>query len=332
MATMQLQSLELETPPLPIQPPPSANGIVYGFRTRHLSCIEENDSDSQHGSSMPRGAYDLMQQADETFRKLSLAVEAADEDDDDDDDNDDDADDDDDEHDDIDGHDELDTIPMIDESRLCDADYLDELIATESTLADSGNVEEAEELWQPSFNRNDIMMTSCYGTLNSSFGSDMTTASMAAPAVYGEQLQATPKKAPEKEPLYATPEKRRENNRSFDSTCASQSSSIYGGSMNSSLDLKYMMSVSLGGGGTGGVGTAFNAGNLGNGGISATSTLRGASVPPLDLSLMSSDGISTLDWGSASVTCVLDKGEGNPAEELNEEMAAKCLSAAESGE
>lgn len=330
MATMQLQSLELETPPLPIQPPPPANGIVYGFRTRHLSCIEENDSDSQHGSSMPRGAYDLMQQADETFRKLSLAVEAADEDDDDgDDDNDDD-----DEHDDIDGHDELDTIPMIDESRLCDADYLDELIATESTLADSGNVEEAEEMWQPSFNRNDIMMTSCYGTLNSSFGSDMTTASMAAPA-YGEQLLATPRKAPEKEPLYATPEKRRENNRSFDSTCASQTSSIYGGSMNSSLDLKYMMSVSLGGagggGGTGGVGGAFNAGNLGNGGISATSTLRGASVPPLDLSLMSSDGISALDWGSASVTCVLDKGEGNPAEELNEEMAAKCLSAAESG-
>lgn len=315
MATMQLQSLELETPPLPIQPP--ANGIVYGFRTRHLSCIEENDSDSQHGSSMPRGAYDLMQQADETFRKLSLAVERQLQSEDDEDTEDDD------EHDDIDGHDhELDTIPMIDESRLCDADYLDELIAAEPALADSGNVEDAEEeQWQPSFNRNDIMMTSCYGTLNSSFGSDQ------------QQLLSTPKKAPEKEPLYATPEKRRENNRSFDSTCTSQTSSIYGGSMNSSLDLKYMMSVSLGGvgGGAGGLGAGFNAGNLGNGGISATSTLRGASVPPLDLSLMSSDGVSALDWGSASVTCVLDTGEGNPAEELNEEMAAKCLSAAESG-
>ncbi|XP_017955377.1 protein TANC2 isoform X1 [Drosophila navojoa] len=296
MATMQLQSmdvveLELETPPLPIHPPPniSASGIVYGFRTRHLSCIEENDSDSLHGSSIPR-AYDLMQQADETFQKLNAGQTYATEEDEEDEEGDDD---DDETHTDED-EDVQDTIAMIDESRLCDADYLDELIAEEqqeaasAELADSGNAE--EDFWQPSFNRNDIMMTSCYGTLNSSFGSEMSTPT------------ATPKKAPE--PLYATPEKRRKNNRSFDSTCASQTSSIYGGSMNSSLELNYIMS--------------------------SASTLRGASVPPMDLSLLSNDGISALDWGSASVTCVLDSGHGNPAEELDEETAAKCLSAAES--
>ncbi|XP_064545202.1 protein TANC2 isoform X2 [Drosophila montana] len=305
MATMQLQSmdveqLELETPPLPIQPPPNINasGIVYGFRTRHLSCIEENDSDSLHGSSIPR-AYDLMQQADETFQKLSAGHGYAAEEEEDEEGEDEEA------EEETDDDDALDTIAMIDESRLCDADYLDELIAVEQTqteLADSGNVEE-EDFWQPNFNRNDIMMTSCYGTLNSSFGSDMSA------------VATTPKKAPE--PLYATPEKRRENNRSFDSTCASQTSSIYGGSMNSSLDLKYMMSVSL---------CAAGA----NGGINGTSTLRGASVPPMDLSLMSSDGVSALDWSSASVTCVLDTGDGNPAEELDEQTAAKCISAAES--
>lgn len=297
MATMQLQSmdvaeLELETPPLPIHPPPNipVSGIVYGFRTRHLSCIEENDSDSLHGSSIPR-AYDLMQQADETFQKLNAGKNYATEEEE----EDEKGDDDEDEAHTDEEEDVPDTIAMIDESRLCDADYLDELIAEEqheaanAELADSGNAE--EDFWQPRFNRNDIMMTSCYGTLNSSFGSEMST-----PA-------ATPKKAPE--PLYATPEKRRKNNRSFDSTCASQTSSIYGGSMNSSLELNYIMS--------------------------SASTLRGASVPPMDLSLLSNDGISALDWGSASVTCVLDTGHGNPAEELDEETAAKCLSAAESG-
>ncbi|XP_032587701.1 protein TANC2 isoform X4 [Drosophila mojavensis] len=296
MATMQLQSmdvaeLELETPPLPIHPPPNipVSGIVYGFRTRHLSCIEENDSDSLHGSSIPR-AYDLMQQADETFQKLNAGKNYATEEEE----EDEEGDDDEDEVHTDEEEDVPDTIAMIDESRLCDADYLDELIAEEqheaanAELADSGNAE--EDFWQPRFNRNDIMMTSCYGTLNSSFGSEMST-----PA-------ATPKKAPE--PLYATPEKRRKNNRSFDSTCASQTSSIYGGSMNSSLELNYIMS--------------------------SASTLRGASVPPMDLSLLSNDGISALDWGSASVTCVLDTGHGNPAEELDEETAAKCLSAAES--
>ncbi|XP_017861009.1 PREDICTED: protein TANC2 isoform X1 [Drosophila arizonae] len=296
MATMQLQSmdvaeLKLETPPLPIHPPPNipVSGIVYGFRTRHLSCIEENDSDSLHGSSIPR-AYDLMQQADETFQKLNAGKNYATEEEEEDEEGDEDEDE---AHTDEDD-DAPDTIAMIDESRLCDADYLDELIAEEqheaanAQLADSGNAE--EDFWQPRFNRNDIMMTSCYGTLNSSFGSELST-----PA-------ATPKKAPE--PLYATPEKRRKNNRSFDSTCASQTSSIYGGSMNSSLELNYIMS--------------------------SASTLRGASVPPMDLSLLSNDGISALDWGSASVTCVLDTGHGNPAEELDEETAAKCLSAAES--
>ncbi|KRF85151.1 uncharacterized protein Dvir_GJ11316, isoform E [Drosophila virilis] len=310
MATMQLQSMdveqlvELETPPLPIQPPPNINasGIVYGFRTRHLSCIEENDSDSLHGSSIPR-AYDLMQQADETFQKLSAGQRyAAEEDEGEEEVDDEEAE----AEQETDDDDALDTIAMIDESRLCDADYLDELIAVEQTeqteLADSGNVEE-EDFWQPNFNRNDIMMTSCYGTLNSSFGSDMSA------------VATTPKKAPE--PLYATPEKRREQNRSFDSTCASQTSSIYGGSMNSSLDLKYMMSVSLSAAGA-------------NVGLNGTSTLRGASVPPMDLSLISSDGVSALDWSSASVTCVLDTGDGNPAEELDEQTAAKCISAAES--
>ncbi|ALC44312.1 Cht9 [Drosophila busckii] len=277
MATIQLQTLELEeleTPPLPIQPPPNINasGTVYGFRTRLLSCIEENDTDSVYGSSMPR-AYELMQQADETFQKLNVEEEQQDEL--------------------SDEELEADNIAMIDESRLYEVDYLDELVAEEqqstTELVDSGNVEE-EDCWQPSFNRNDIMNTSCYGTLNNSFGSEALT----------------PKKAPE--PIYATPEKRRESNRSFDSTCtASQSSSIYGGSMNSSLD--HMMSVSA---------------------SAATSTLRGNSVPPMDLSLVSADAISALYWSPDSVTCVLDNGDANAAEELNEEMAAKCLSAAES--
>ncbi|KAH8268728.1 hypothetical protein KR018_000029 [Drosophila ironensis] len=285
---------ELQTPPLPINPPPKvvASGIVYGFRTRHLSCIEENDSDSLHGSSIPH-AYDLMQQADETFQKLNTNEEQ------------------DGESGSEDGDGDLDdTIAMIDESRLYEADYLDELVAEEqleeeeesSELVDSGNVD--EDFWQPSFNRNDIMMTSVYGTLNPE------TTSNAGPPAYAECV--TPRK---EEPVYATPEKRRASNRSFDSTCASLTSSLYGGSMNSSLDLKY---ASLGGDSIGG-------------GISGTSTLRGNSVPPMDISMMSScDGVSALDWGSASVTCVLDSGDGNPAEELNEEMAAKCLSAAES--
>ncbi|XP_044570823.1 protein TANC2 isoform X5 [Drosophila ananassae] len=304
MANMQQMQLpldadqtELQTPPLPINPPPKvmASGIVYGFRTRHLSCIEENDSDSLHGSSIPH-AYDLMQQADETFQKLNTNKE---------------------EEDDVDGEsgseDEGnldDTIAMIDESRLYEADYLDELVAEEqleleesSELADSGNVE--EDFWQPSFNRNDPMMTSVYGTLNPETSSN-------APPAYAEC--ATPRKEPE--PVYATPEKRRASNRSFDSTCASMTSSLYGGSMNSSLDLKY---------------ASLNGDLGGSGGISGTSTLRGNSVPPMDISMMSScDGVSALDWGSASVNCVLDTGDGNPAEELTEEMAAKCLSAAES--
>ncbi|KAH8370818.1 hypothetical protein KR093_005100 [Drosophila rubida] len=295
MATMQQcsnvdESRALPTPPLPMQPPPN-NGIVYGFRTRHLSCIEENDSDSLHGSSVPRGAYDLMQQADETFKKLSAEqrrdCDDDEQDDAEDDDNVDDDDDDvDDDEEDDDEDEQLESMAMIDESRLGDADYLDELVAVEQP-----------PFWPSNFNRNDIMMTSCYGTLNSSFGSELSAS-----------VQATPKKAAE--PLYATPEKRRECNRSFDSTCNSQTSSIYGGSMNSSLDLKYLMSVSASGG--------------------ATSTLRGASVPPLDLSLVSSDGVSALDWSEASVACVLDNGGGNPGEELNEQMAAKCLSAAQS--
>ncbi|XP_017121631.1 protein TANC2 isoform X2 [Drosophila elegans] len=293
---------ELQTPPLPINPPPKvlANGVVYGFRTRHLSCIEENDSDSLHGSSIPH-AYDMMQQADETFQKLNANEEQDEESES--------------------GEEGLenldDTIAMIDESRLLEADYLDELVAEEqvheqedeeesSDLVDSGNVD--EDFWQPSFNRNDIMMTSVYGALNSSLTSEMSST---APPGYSECT--TPKK--ETEPVYATPEKRRASNRSFDSTCASLTSSLYGGSMNSSLDLKY---ASLGGG------------DSGSGGISGTSTLRGTSVPPMDISMMSSDGVSALDWGSASVSCVLDSGDGNPAEELNEEMAAKCLSAAES--
>uniref|UniRef100_A0A6P4E000 Protein TANC2 isoform X4 n=1 Tax=Drosophila rhopaloa TaxID=1041015 RepID=A0A6P4E000_DRORH len=292
---------ELQTPPLPINPPPKvmANGIVYGFRTRHLSCIEENDSDSLHGSSIPH-AYDMMQQADETFQKLNANEEQ------------------DESGSEEEGLEDLDdTIAMIDESRLLEADYLDELVADEqlqeqedeeesSDLVDSGNVE--EDFWQPSFNRNDIMMTSVYGALNGSLTSEVSSN---APPGYSECT--TPKK--EMDPVYATPEKRRASNRSFDSTCASLTSSLYGGSMNSSLDLKYS---SLGGGDSGG------------GGISGTSTLRGTSVPPMDISMMSSDGVSALDWGSASVSCVLDSGEGNPAEELNEEMAAKCLSAAES--
>ncbi|KAH8373403.1 hypothetical protein KR009_005961, partial [Drosophila setifemur] len=283
---------ELQTPPLPISAPPKvmASGIVYGFRTRHLSCIEENDSDSLHGSSVPH-AFDIMQQADEAFQMLNTNEEQ-------------------DESGSEDGENLDDTIAMIDESRLFESDYLDELVAEEhkeehleesSDLVDSGNVE--EDFWQPSFNRNDIMMTSVYGTLNPETSSN-------TPPAYAEC--AAPRK--ETEPVYATPEKRRASNRSFDSTCASLTSSLYGGSMNSSLDLKY---ASLGG-------------DSGSGGISGTSTLRGTSVPPMDISMMSSDGVSALDWGSASVSCVLDSGDGNPAEELNEEMAAKCLIAAES--
>jgi len=245
----------------------------------------------------------MMQQADETFQKLNANEEQ------------------DESGSEEEGMENLDdTIAMIDESRLLEADYLDELVAEEqlqeqdeeeesSDLVDSGNVE--EDFWQPSFNRNDIMMTSVYGTLNSSLTSEVSSNS----ALPGYSECVTPRK--EAEPVYATPEKRRASNRSFDSTCASLTSSLYGGSMNSSLDLKYS---SLGGG------------DSTSGGISGTSTLRGTSVPPMDISMMSSDGVSALDWGSASVSCVLDSGEGNPAEEITEEMAAKCLSAAESGE
>ncbi|XP_041450082.1 uncharacterized protein LOC111079201 [Drosophila obscura] len=314
---MDDEQLDLATPPLPINPPPKllANGIIYGFRTRHLSCIEENDADSLAGSSIPH-AYDMMQQADETFQKLNANAEQSCEEEDEEgqsgsEDGDGDADAD-------------DTIAMIDESRLCDADYLDELVADEqqqqqeesSDLVDSGNVE--EDYWQHSFNRNDIMMTSVYGTLNGSMASENSST---APPAYSEM--GTPKKEREQpEPVYATPEKRRASNRSFDSTCASLTSSIYGGSMNSSLDLKYSsLVVSVGGGGGGGD----------SGGISATSTLRGTSVPPMDISMMSSDGVSALDWSSASVSYgLLDTDDANPEEELNEEASAKCLSAAES--
>jgi len=215
---------ELQTPPLPINPPPKvmANGIVYGFRTRHLSCIEENDSDSLHGSSIPH-AYDMMQQADETFQKLNANEEQ------------------DESGSEEEGMENLDdTIAMIDESRLLEADYLDELVAEEqlqeqdeeeesSDLVDSGNVE--EDFWQPSFNRNDIMMTSVYGTLNSSLTSEVSSNS----ALPGYSECVTPRK--EAEPVYATPEKRRASNRSFDSTCASLTSSLYGGSMLPSPDL-----------------------------------------------------------------------------------------------
>ncbi|SPP76634.1 protein TANC2 isoform X3 [Drosophila guanche] len=312
---MDEEQIDLPTPPLPINPPTKllANGIIYGFRTRHLSCIEENDSDSLAGSSIPH-AYDMMQQADETFQKLNATAGQSCE-----------------EEDEGEGQsgseDEEanldDTIAMIDESRLCDADYLDELVADEqqqqqleesSDLVDSGNVE--EDYWQHSFNRNDIMMTSVYGTLNGSIASEIS--STAPPPAYTEM--STPKKEREQpEPVYATPEKRRASNRSFDSTCASLTSSIYGGSMNSSLDLKYSsLVVSASGGGD-------------SGGISATSTLRGTSVPPMDISMMSSDGVSALDWSSVSASCgVLDTDyAAHPEEELDEEASAKCLSAAE---
>lgn len=293
-------------------------GIIYGFRTRHLSCIEENDSDSLHSSSLPKPAFEMIKDVDEKFKKLvaedpnSSITSWPDQ-----------------------GEDEVDHIAMIDESRAFDMDYLDELSASQMVANKSQEDEEDEEedeqyegniceaLWQstvsePVHRSNfiggrppgimpDIMTTSCYGALNTSFGSETS-----GPPAYMDQ-QSTPRKpkkttnyAGKQEPIYATPDKRRECNRSFDSSCPSQSSSLYGGSMTSSLDLRCMSASGV-----------YGANNV--------NAMRTNGVNPMEISGISVDG-SKSDWNSSGGAGVI-----SPTDDISEEMTVKCLSAAENG-
>lgn len=278
-------------------------GIIYGFRTRHLSCIEENDSDSLHSSSIPKQAFEMIQDVDEKFKKLvseevnTSSTSWLDT-----------------------GEDEVDHIIMIDESRLYDTDYFDELSASQFASKDMETDEQfvvngSEELWQSTVsepvyrtrfnggrtNIPDIMTTSCYGALNSSFGSETS-----GPTVYSEQ--STPTKAQSQcnkpEPIYATPEKRRDCNRSFDSSCPSQSSSLYGGSMTSSLDLKCMSPPAL-------------------------SLTRSSTNNPLEVSNISMDNLKS-EWNSTGDSSTAF-GNISSAEDMTDELAVKCITAAENG-
>ncbi|TMW49419.1 hypothetical protein DOY81_005505, partial [Sarcophaga bullata] len=275
-------------------------GIIYGFRTRHLSCIEENDSDSLHSSSIPKQAFEMIQDVDEKFKKLvseevnTTTTSWLDT-----------------------GEDEVDHIIMIDESRLYDAEYFDELSASQFASKDieadeQFGVSGSEELWQSTVsepvyrtrfnggrpNIPDIMTTSCYGALNSSFGSETSGPT-------GNYEHSTPTKVQSQtnkpEPIYATPEKRRDCNRSFDSSCPSQSSSLYGDSMTSSLDLKCM------------------APNL--------SLARSSTNNPLEVSNISMDN-SKSEWNSTGDNSTAF-GIISSAEDMTDELAVKCITAAE---
>lgn len=298
-------------------------GVMYGFRTRHLSCIEENDSDSLHSSSIPKQAFEMIQDVDEKFKKLvseevntstSSWLDT--------------------------GEDEVDHIIMIDESRIYDTDYFDELSASQFSSKDVETDEQfgvnvSEELWQSTvsepvyrcrFNGDrqnipDIMTTSCYGALNSSFGSEVC-----GPPAYLEQSTPTKTQSQHKpEPIYATPEKRRDCNRSFDSSCPSQSSSLFGGSMTSSFDLKCMSPSNN---------------------IAPTNSLpRSSATNPMEssyismdnsksLSLPRSSGTNTMETMNNSNSVWCSTGENNMAfghEDMTDELAVKCITAAENG-
>ncbi|XP_065360918.1 protein TANC2 isoform X2 [Calliphora vicina] len=280
-------------------------GIIYGFRTRHLSCIEENDSDSLHSSSVPKPAFEMIQDVDEKFKKLvsedvNTSITSWQ-----------DA-----------GEDEVDHMAMIDESRMYDMEYLDELSASQVVPKD---IEEEEQfgvnvsdvLWQSTVsepahrsrfnggrpNIPDIMTTSCYGALNSSFGSEMS-----GPPAYVEQSTPTKQRSQNKpEPVYATPDKRRECNRSFDSSCPSQSSSMYGGSMTSSLDLKCMSA------------SGYGANNFG--------LTRNSNNNPMEISSISMDN-SKSEWNSTGDSGAV-LGVISPTEDMSDETAMQCITAAE---
>ncbi|XP_073839218.1 zinc-RING finger and ankyrin repeat domain-containing protein rolling pebbles isoform X1 [Musca autumnalis] len=316
-----------------------STGIIYGFRTRHLSCIEENDSDSLHSSSIPKPAFEMIKDVDEKFKKLvhenpdnSFSSWTAPDQ----------------------GEDEVDHIAMIDESRVFDLDYLDELSASqvvanksqeeddEEVDQDDQDEEEEEEefgvnvseaLWQSTVSEPvhrtgfignrppgimpDIMTTSCYGALNTSFGSEMS-----GPPAYME-TQSTPRKKPKsttgtptkQEPIYATPDKRRECNRSFDSSCPSQSSSVYGGSMNSSLDMRCMSA------------SGIYVGNQQL--IMPRQGHQHNGQNPMEMSGISLDG-SKSEWNNSGGAIGENScGVISPTEDMSEEMQVKCLNAAE---
>lgn len=285
------QQSSTATAPLPIQQANihASNGIIYGFRTRHLSCIEEGDSDSLHSSSIPK-PYDMMKDADETFKKIindeknhHAALKTWNET----------------------GENQEDDIFMIDESQMNDEQYMQQLSEAQAEQCWLDAAHTAPPL--PQGMPPDIMTTSCYGALNNSFGSETS-----GPPGYMET--STPIKMKllsdaEKrcEAIYATPDKRREANRSFDSSCASQASSIYGGleqaySMTTSLDLKCMSGSTFG-------------------------TLRSG----MDLSITSNEGVSKMEWPINANGTLVNGTIINAVDDLNEEIASKCISAAENG-
>lgn len=293
------------------------SGIIYGFRTRHLSCIEENDSDSLHSTSVPQ-TLEMLKDVDECFKQLttagdnpnhndgalnSLLIQAVDDDD--------------------------DGITMIDETRLYDMEYFDELSVSKNETADttldmSYTSQNSEEYWQSTtsepvhlvqrshiYQQPDIMTTSCYGALNTSFDSESS-----GPPVYMSTSTPTKQKlakvSTEKvEALYATPEKRREHNRSFDS----QTSSIYGAAVGGGVPNGYEQQVN--GNAAGVPNESIYSFSL-NSGVSVNDMLQQMSLP-IELTVMNLNGGNVDD-------------KINPAEELSEEMAAKCLTAAQNGE
>nr|XP_036214254.1 protein TANC1 isoform X1 [Bactrocera oleae] len=290
------------------------SGIIYGFRTRHLSCIEENDSDSLHSTSVPQ-TLEMLKDVDECFKQLttagdnpnhndgalnSLLMQAVDDDD--------------------------DGITMIDETRLYDMEYFDELSVSKNETADttldmSYTSQNSEEYWQSTtsepvhlvqrshiYQQPDIMTTSCYGALNTSFDSESS-----GPPVYMSTSTPTKQKlakvSTEKvEALYATPEKRREHNRSFDS----QTSSIYGAAVGGGVPNGYEQQVN--GNAAGVPNESIYSFSL-NSGVSVNDMLQQMSLP-IELTVMNLNGGNVDD-------------KINPAEELSEEMAAKCLNAAQ---
>ncbi|KAI9588345.1 hypothetical protein GQX74_004190 [Glossina fuscipes] len=210
---------------------------------------------------------------------------------------------------------DVDSMVLIDESRLYDLNYLNELSkaemrgaynAMESEQGIVMHAYESETLWQSMNSQHsndgchttnvmpDIMTTSCYGTLNNSYGSEISEP-------HSEQSttifkQSTPKK---QEPIYATPEKRRDCNRSFDSSCPSYSSSLGGGagSLTSSLDLKWA--------------------NL----SANVDAFHGSIENHTEIFCNSMDDLKT-DWNSSG-------GIISQAEEVTEEAVIKCITAAE---
>lgn len=238
-----------------------------------------------------------------------------------------------------------DGIAMIDETRLYDLEYFDELSvskteAAEASLDMSYTSQNSEEYWQSTtsepvhlvqrshiYQQPDIMTISCYGTLNTSFDSESSGPPVHMSTSTPTKHNLTKMSAEKVEALYATPEKRREHNRSFDS----QNSSIYGG----------VVGVGGSAGACGGGGGVLNSldqsicsvGGLPNESVYSFSMTSGVSVNemlqqmslPMELAVMNLSGGVGVGVGNGD-----DKD--NPAEELSEEMAAKCLNAAQNGE